>query len=623
MFSIFKKISDSYYKFWFNLLKLPKRSNILPINFKNHWLNIIFKQKNHLVVILLFETLIEVFYTLIPRILGWIVEQNNILPFAILIGLWFLAICLQYISAFSMTILETQCIASVQYNAYEYFMTVDPIYHFRRESGKLFAKIERGARSYESFLDLMLYDLGPTLISITTAVVALFIEAPSSGIIAFVMLSIIACINILLNLITGIAFEPRLIEADDHLKAISIESLTQVQLIRANFASEEISQKVYKSNKNLLFQEGTAWLALAVTFFITRLLYLISIAILGYVIIKQVLAGEISTTVGLTLILTYMRGTYQVITIGRKLRKVISSVARIQDLYTYVREFGVQTFPVLEAPKKYTEEVRLAKKNDTISLIVTDLSFDYNTKARIFDNHYLHLDVNQAQEDKLYGIIGPSGMGKTTLLSILGGQLKPHNGQILINGVDIYKIDDNERSQLIALQGQIPSSLSGTLKSTVLLGLPAEAHYSDYEIINILEKVGIWHLFKEKDGLDTYIGEAGLTLSGGQRQRLNFAALFIRAQYYKPLLLLIDEPTSSLDPVSEIAITEMISELAKDSLTLVIAHRINTLDKAVAILDFSLIPKEKRITFYTRDKLEEYSAYYRKLLSGQIDIIDE
>ena len=86
------------------------------------------------------------------------------------------------------------------------------------------------------------------------------------------------------------------------------------------------------------------------------------------------------------------------------------------------------------------------------------------------------------------------------------------------------------------------------------------------------------------------------------------------------MLILIDEPTSSLDEVSEQAITRMISHLAENALTLVIAHRLKTLHDAVGILDFSLLEAEKEIRFYTRSELEQKSTYYRHLIQGTITI---
>ena len=146
------------------------------------------------------------------------------------------------------------------------------------------------------------------------------------------------------------------------------------------------------------------------------------------------------------------------------------------------------------------QSVRKKAETEGIVLEVKDLHFDYNPRAKIFENHHLLLTVPAQQEQKLYGIIGPSGMGKTTLLSLLGGQLKPDKGTILLNGISLYDIDDTQRRLLIAVQGQQASSLSGTVRRSVLLGLPQEQSlYSDEDIITVLRQVGTWaHIWKKK-----------------------------------------------------------------------------------------------------------------------------
>ncbi len=254
------------------------------------------------------------------------------------------------------------------------------------------------------------------------------------------------------------------------------------------------------------------------------------------------------------------------------------------------------------------------------SIKITPAKFDYNEKTSVLDGHFLELSVNKTQKNKLYGIIGPSGTGKTTLISILGGQLNPQEGAVCIDGINIYKVGDKTRRELIALQMQTSTSLRGKLKYNLLFGLPekavADCKYNDEYLIELLKRVGLWDIFEPKDGLETLIGEGGVNLSGGQRQRLNFAGLFLRANYYNPSLILIDEPTSSLDEISEKAITKMIKELANDSLTLVVAHRLKTLDEAEAILDSSLFVGEKHMKFMNTKELQKESKYYRDLLAG-------
>lgn len=259
------------------------------------------------------------------------------------------------------------------------------------------------------------------------------------------------------------------------------------------------------------------------------------------------------------------------------------------------------------------------------SIRMVNIDFNYNENTLVFNSHNLKLNIKESQKNKLYGIIGPSGTGKTTLISILGGQLNPQKGDVLINNINIYKVDDLVRRSLIAMQMQTATSLRGKLKYNLLFGLPEKENkevYEDSYLIDILVKVGLWSLFESKDGLDTLIGEGGLNLSGGQRQRLNFAGLYLRAKHFKPNIILIDEPTSSLDELSEKAITQMILDLASDALTLVVAHRLKTLDEAIGILDSSLIKDQKEMVFYTRKELEIESQYYRDLIAGKAVLED-
>ena len=256
------------------------------------------------------------------------------------------------------------------------------------------------------------------------------------------------------------------------------------------------------------------------------------------------------------------------------------------------------------------------------NLTINNLHFSYNPTTQLFDGHKMELNSGQ-KNTKLYGIIGPSGVGKTTLISIIGGQLRPEKGEILVDGTDIYKLDDFGRRKLLAFQAQTSSNLRGKLDYNLLFGLPEGGEiYKEEDLIGVLKSVGLWKLFQEKDGLKTLIGEGGLNLSGGQRQRLNFAGLFLRAKYFQPKLIIIDEPTSSLDEISERAITNMIDELSKDSLTLVVAHRLKTLESAVGILDMSRAKLDKNLVFYNKNDLIRVSPYFKNLLEGNLELDD-
>jgi ABC-type multidrug transport system fused ATPase/permease subunit len=266
--------------------------------------------------------------------------------------------------------------------------------------------------------------------------------------------------------------------------------------------------------------------------------------------------------------------------------------------------------------------------NRTINITLNNIFYQFpNTNNPVFTGLNFNLTEDVIKENNtnhLYGIIGPSGVGKTTLISILGGQLKPDKGQVLIDNQDIYNIYDSDRRQLIAYQMQTATNLRGNVRTNLVFGIynsNGEELFTDEVLIDLLSKVGLWKIFQEKEGLDTLIGEGGLNLSGGQRQRLNFASLYLRAKFYNPVLVLIDEPTSSLDEISEQAITSLINELSSQSIVLVVAHRLVTIANAKGIIDMSNVT-DLPITPLSKAQLLDVSQYYQDLNNHKATLDD-
>ena len=318
-----KNLPDAYYEFWLWLANLKHKARLAPLNFQNNWTHVLWTQRKFLGIALCCEVIIQTFYALYPLFIGSIVESQEFSHFLYLIGTWFCIIIIEYISVYNSALLEIQCINSVQYNAFRFFLTVDPIYHTMKTSGKLFAKIERCARSYEDFLDIILWDILPVVVSVIAVVLAFCNTHMELGLVALILLLIIAFINITLNLFTSATFERRLIDADDAVKAMSVESLTQVQLIRSSFASNEIDALARERNKEMMYKEGTAWLAFATSISISRLAYLMSVFILGYLILTYIKNGSVTVLGGTTLLVTYLNATFEIIMIGRRIRKLL------------------------------------------------------------------------------------------------------------------------------------------------------------------------------------------------------------------------------------------------------------------------------------------------------------
>ncbi len=597
-----------------------RNSLLIPVDFEQPWWQIIWQQKWRVFFIMLGEAGINIFDTVSPIILGWVFTSKRYDYFAYFSIAWLSSIVFQDFVRKLNTTLQLRCIHSIHFNAHQYLLQVDPVYHAHRESGTVLGKIDRASRAYETLLDSVLIDILGYLAAIITALISLAYESIWLMVLLFVLLGIILIFSLTLSRFFIIPRENDLIRADDIVKSTGQENLAQINLIRSYFASNEIDNLLRTRDQNLVKQERSLWNANITMWSVIKIMYLITVFVLGTYILRNIHHGSMNAVDGIALMIMYIQGTYGIISLERPMRTMTKSITRIKDLFAFIPAFGKQTFPVLQ--ESLEEPVPPIAATDTISLNAHDISFSYGNAITIFDHHNLLLTIAHEQQSKLYGIIGPSGVGKSTLISIIGGQLNPTTGTVTINGINIYAIDDLMRRSLIAMQGQVASSMRGTLRYNLLFGLPEKDRktYNDVYLIDMLQRVGLWSIFQPKKGLNTLIGEGGLTLSGGQRQRLNFASLYLRSHAYKPSVILIDEPTSSLDEVSEQAITAMIFELSRSALTIVIAHRIKTLESAVGILDFSLIAQEKELIFYTQAQLLERSPYYQQLIGGAVSI---
>ncbi|MDD5939192.1 MAG: ABC transporter ATP-binding protein [Lachnospiraceae bacterium] len=191
------------------------------------------------------------------------------------------------------------------------------------------------------------------------------------------------------------------------------------------------------------------------------------------------------------------------------------------------------------------------------------------SETYIFENASVDFQVG-----KSIGIVGSSGAGKTTIVDIMLGLLKPESGQVLADGVDVQT---NYRGWLKNI-GYIPQSIfmfNTTIRKNVAFGIPDE-DIDDKKVWKALEEAQLdEHVRSLPEGLDTVIGERGIRFSGGQRQRIGIA----RALYEDPEVLVLDEATSALDNETEAAIMDSINRLHGRKTLIIIAHRLETIAK--------------------------------------------
>lgn len=208
------------------------------------------------------------------------------------------------------------------------------------------------------------------------------------------------------------------------------------------------------------------------------------------------------------------------------------------------------------------------------------VSFVYPNGKTVFDR--LNLEIAPR---RITAVLGPSGVGKSTLLDLMLGLLTPTSGWILYGMVPQDGLDKDSLRQKVAYVSQETTLVEGTLEENI--SIRANGHEAG-ELSAVLKKVGLSTVVDGlPQGLQTHIGENGVKLSGGQRQRVALA----RALLMKPEILILDEATSNLDADSEKAIMETIKGLKYDFTIIIVTHRMTSVDFADKIFDLGGINK--------------------------------
>lgn len=291
----------------------------------------------------------------------------------------------------------------------------------------------------------------------------------------------------------------------------------------------------------------------------------------------------------------------------------VAIIYLVQKMFTFVQSIQTKfnglnaALPLMNIMVGYEKEVDKNREftggnkefifNQTLEF--NHVSFAYTEGQTIINS--LNLSINKGET---VGIIGPSGVGKTTVIDLLLRLLRPQEGEILIDGVKIDEIDQKIWRNNVGYVSQDIFLLNDTIENNILFFHPSLNHHDLIEA----SKLANIHDFIETlpDKFQTPVGERGIQLSVGQRQRIVLARILAR----KPPLLVLDEATSALDNESEHKIQEAIKNLQGKLTLLIVAHRLSTVMHAdkIFVLQDGKIKEEGR----PRELLENKQSYFYK-----------
>ena len=363
------------------------------------------------------------------------------------------------------------------------------------------------------------------------------------------------------------------------------EKIDRIQEIKAYNLEEkafnDFNHKLNIATKSKIATEFATSISISLSKILIKL-GIVSVTVIGA---NMLIAGEID-------ILVYIAYLMMTASIYLPIEGIITFMAMILLLDNIVERIKeIKTMPIQEGAHE------MQPKSYDIDFI--DVVFGYKDYSVINGVSFT------AKQGEITALIGPSGSGKTTLTKLAARFWDIQQGQILLGGVDISRIDPETLLKNYAIVFQDVVLFNSSVKDNIRIGRKGA---SDEEIEKAA-KIARCDEFIQRmpDGIDTIIGENGERLSGGERQRISIA----RAILKDAPIILMDEATASLDVENESLIQEALSELIKDKTVIVIAHRMRTIRGADKIV---LLDKGKVEAVGTDEELRKTSYTYKKML---------
>ncbi|WP_233348693.1 ABCB family ABC transporter ATP-binding protein/permease [Henriciella algicola] len=491
-------------------------------------------------------------------------------PLAIAIGWIALAIGLRFLAAalpqardalFSPVSQDAQRIACV--DAFGHAQSLSLGFHQTRRSGALNRVIERGASAIDYLIRFLAFNIGPTFVRLALASIAL-------GAAYDYRLALIAVVTIILYVIATVIITEwrvrqrrRMNKADTELRAVSIDTLTNFETVKA-FAAEKRETGRYDTamrryNKRYVEAVRSMYLLNGVQAFIMNAGLLAVLALSAWNYSRGTMQIGDLTAVMLVLLSLYaplniLGWAWREIKQGavdlEKLHGLLAMVPEVQD-----RAGAIE----LDKPEGAVSFDNVSFTHDARTVGVADISFDVAPGRKI-------------------AFVGTSGAGKSTLLKLLFRFYDVQTGSVRIDGTDVRDMTQASLRQALGLVPQDVVLFNDTIAANIAYANPEASNEALEDAARRAQLLPFIEALP--DGWQTEVGERGLKLSGGEKQRVGIARVILA----DPAVLVLDEATSALDSATEAAVQDALDEASRGRTTLMVAHRLSTVQNADEIV---------------------------------------
>ncbi len=460
---------------------------------------------------------------------------------------------------------------------------IEYTYYESLGTGNLVQKIESGSEAGKSilfdFFLQVLRDLVPCIIFSLIFIAKISIPIMFSIIVGYII--VFAITNLLLKYLYHI--KENILTNEEMLNRLMIRGFMELVVFRINKRFQCEINKAASTGKEIVNSKVKMKLIHEAFFAIFALLITI-----------------------IKVIILYYGWKTKALSVG----SVVALISLVDKAYTPIAIFNVlyvQYKLDKAAFKRYTDfldmpndkQLQCGKYIETVegNISFQKVSFSYEGKA-VFED--LSFDLLAGQS---IALVGESGSGKSTIVKLLIGLLKPKTGTIFVDKQDLSKFNLNSFYPQLSYISQESPVFDGTLRENLIF----DSEVSENNILEVLKQVKLFDFFSSLNkGLDTRVGEKGVTLSGGERQRLALARLY----FSNSKLIILDEATSAMDNITEKLVMNNLMKFLKGKTIIIIAHRLNTIENVDKLLVFK---KGRILEMGSFHELLSNDSYFKQL----------
>jgi len=512
-------------------------------------------------------------------------------PFWLFAGLLILYNIFYRLGDIFIIIFQTRGIQDIRQRSMEVVISQPLRFFANLFSGALLNQMNKFARSFEDIFDMMAFYIMFTVLQIFGVTIVLFIKAPIMGILFFIWSIGFVAICIIMAK-RRFPIDMRENALNSRLIGVTADILTNVStVIQFGQRKEELENYHSENSAHMDALRKSAYMSAIQKALMGTMTAILHIGAVGTALFLKE-KGKMSAA-DVTLVYLYMgiiaATMWELGRIFVKFTKSVTDALEMVEVYDQIPEVILQD----------TVQTNPIKKG---SIVIENVMFGYNAGKTVFDN--LNLVIESGSH---VGIVGASGAGKTTLISMLMRNNELHAGSIAIDGLDITGIEHDLLRKRIALVPQDVSLMHRTVAENIAYGKPEATRE---EVINAAKHARIHEeIMSFPNQYDTTVGERGIKLSGGQRQRIAIArALLIDAP-----IIVLDEATSSLDAITETYIKEILKNELVGKTVIIIAHRLSTVRHCrIVVLEQGVVKEDGM-----HHELMEKDGLYANLIKHQ------